>query len=219
MANQHIDPQPANYKRYQHDHEYDYDPGLIYLPVASDTPELPARIRVHGGYGLRKTYWQAVRGNAPPIIPGHRADRDTDYDTHAQLTADTERSDDAAVRPHDRAIHNSTKIYLPMPNGTSGGYTYMASGCITSVQMGTEGPRVPGVDPLPTGRRPYLLDLIDNRSEEVLDGFVLNEDIDTLPSEQVSTFLSNNNDISDRKVGWPVTIHAPFFTSTYIFEE
>lgn len=213
-----IDEQPDAYRDYQQLHRYEYDPGLLYLPVAASTVQRPCRIRLHGGIGKRVVDWRAAKHHSPPVIPGLRLDRDEDYDTQAELDDDEEAADDAEVRPLDRVVCATTRVALPMPDPTKGSYTYMASGTYTYVEVHEDGPRVPGHDALPTGRRPFYMGRIDDSASESLIGYSPPTD-GSRDSLKLADFLNAKEDLTSGVVAWPTTIYSDHFTNLGIFQE
>lgn len=190
------DPQPAAYQEYEQTHEYSFDPGLVYLPVASATPQKPVRIRLHGGYGLRVTDWSASRKGGPPTIPQYRLDNDADSES---------------LKPTDRILGASTTVHLPVMDTNKGAMDFRASGTIVMCQVLDTGPRVNGVDPLPSGRYPFAIPAVDTIMSPYLDGYTETESGGTA-SKQVAEYLNRNTDLTERSKPWPVTVYSQVFT-------
>ena len=198
-----IDLDPTAYPGISQEHEYDYDTGLMYLPIASDTPERPARIRFHAGFGRRDVRWKAVRKNSPPVIPVAKIDNDDDSDT---------------ARPFDRCESSRTTVHLPIPDPSNGTFTYAAEGVISYVQSGPDGPRVPGVDALPSAGFPFYLGRIDDIAGESLVGYSDGSGTGR-PSQKLGTFLEQKIELTSGFVPWPTTLYSPYFTNTNLIQE
>lgn len=130
---------------YPHTTTHEYDPGVLVLPVASSTSKV-VKVRVHGGYSIRRVAFDVVRNNNPPIIPKPEdivGDKRTDY-----LTACT------------------ISTPLPIETNTTGGLQWKVMGEYTFVTAGKTdadpAARVPGEDLLPLGGYPYPLGLVDS---------------------------------------------------------
>lgn len=221
MASQpdYTDPNSGAYRDYQQSHSYELDPGILYLPVASREPTRPARIVLHGGYGTRTVDWSAIKLNNPPTMPNCPVDRDEDYDTYAEMIADSERADDAAVRPLDRVVSSVTVVDLPIPNVDNGTYTFSARGRMVLVQAGPLGPRVPGVDALPTGRRPFYLGRLDDQGGDLLSGFTFQSNSVLAPSQQLSTYLITKPDMLNEDRPWPITVFPETYFVPQLYQE
>lgn len=75
--------QSGNYKQYNNDNNYQYVSGLVFIPLAADTPVnptappiLPKVVRLHQPYSIRQQSFKAVKDQTPPIIPGPATDGD-----------------------------------------------------------------------------------------------------------------------------------------------
>ncbi len=214
------DPQSDAYRGYEQDHDYTYDSGLIYLPIASSTPQSPARVRLHGGYGLRKIRWKALRLNAPPVIPAYSLDRDEDYDTQDDLDEAEDAVEGATIRPKDRIVNAHTTVFLPVPDPVKGAYVFMAMGEMTLCQTFPTGPRVVGVDALPSGGRPFDMGAIDDAASEQFNDYSAQPTESTeRQSQYISSFLTGKTDLINRTLGWPCTIYPPIFTHSQLIQE
>lgn len=198
------DPQSNAYADHAQEHSYEYEPGLIYLPVASSTTQRPARIRLHGGYGKRTIDWKSVRMNGPPVLPALRLDNDDDTD---------------AVRPSDRVAYSTTTVRLPIPNSDKGTLLFAASGRIVMVQSHDNGPRVMGVDAFPTASYPFSLGNIDNKAEDALHGYQPDLSSTDRESQTVALFLQSSPYLQSRETPWPLTVYPPLFTLNTMFQE
>lgn len=135
--------QAQEYIGYRQITDYEYDPGVFVLPIASREAKTIAA-RVHGGVGYRKVNVAASKRGGPPILP---AAADTDRDVLVGCT-----------------------INLPLPSfhGDSPNYTWTAGGSYTYVTAGK--PRIPGRDMLPAGQYPFPLPLQDAVASETAKG-------------------------------------------------
>lgn len=124
------------YTGYRQSSNYEYDPGVFVLPVASRTPKVVVG-RVHAGLGMRTVKVAASKRGSPPIIP---AATDTDQDT---------------------LIHASVNLPLPAFLTDSPGYHWTVTGTYSYVTTGDGGPRIPGKSYLPAGQYPFPLPLQD----------------------------------------------------------
>lgn len=120
-------PTADGYLRYGQDHRFEHALGTLVAPSANRTGS--ARLlRVCGPYGTRIVSFDAARVGMPPQIP---AAADTEGDTYAGSTV---------------------SLPLPVLNAQTGLWTFKAAGELLYLQ---NGPRVPGVDPFPTGGYPW----------------------------------------------------------------
>lgn len=125
-----------DYTGYRQATDFDYDPGVFVLPLASRTPQTVI-VRVHGGLGTRVVNVAASKRGSPPILP---AAVDTDQDT---------------------LIGCSVNIPLPAFNHNSPGFDWAATGTYVYVTTGRGGPRIPGKSMLPAGQYPFPLPMQD----------------------------------------------------------
>lgn len=121
-------PQPEqilfnDYGEYTQDNHFDYDSGLLALPVAGSEPAVKV-IRLHGGYGKRTLKFNETRLGRPPIVP-------TMTDTM-----------------NDTFLGGTLFTALPGAPSTSAGYTWHISGQYEYVQLT---PRIVGEDTFPVG--------------------------------------------------------------------
>jgi hypothetical protein len=122
--------QSNNYRKYQTDSTFTYDPGVMVLPVASDTP-MTVTVRYHGGYGTRTVAFDAMKNGNPPILP---AANDTD---------------------DDKLIGATINVGIPIPDTINNGYIWSAQGTYRFVTL--DDPRIPGRDYFPAVQRPYAV--------------------------------------------------------------
>lgn len=102
--------------------------GKITLPRCR-SGAAPAVVRVHGEYGKRQVDWSVQRQNRPPLVPSQDDIPDADVFLGGTFTA-----------------------ALPVPDPTTGTYSFRISGSYEYVQTPV---RIPGVDPIPTGSYPF----------------------------------------------------------------
>lgn len=123
----------ADYTGPTQTHEYEYDSGLIPVPVAGpldgDDNPVTRIVKVHSGFGVRRVRWAVGRSNRPPIIPAMKD----------ELT-------------NDRLISAVVAPELPQPDVQRGGWIFSVQGVYEYVQTV---PRIAGKHTLPTGRYPY----------------------------------------------------------------
>lgn len=118
------------YRDYDVDNVSTYDPGVIVLPVASETGSA-VKVRVHGGVGKYKTTFNIAKQGNPPVVP---------------LPKDT-NGDDALVA-------SWVNVETPTPNEQSGGYDWIVRGEYEYCTVGP--PRIFGTSMLPVVSYPYV---------------------------------------------------------------
>lgn len=126
----------GSYEDYRQTHDYQHDLGVIPLPLAQREAGFRL-IRLHGGMGLRKVKWTAVKEGTPPRIP---TATNTGYDT---------------------LVESSVVAHLPRVNLQTGTYTFTLTGEYLYVQ---NAPRQAGVHALPTAAYPFPVELADKRA-------------------------------------------------------
>lgn len=118
----------GSYKSADQSHQYEYDTGVIAVPLAGDEPG-HRLIRLHGGIGMRRVNWTHTRTGNPPFIPTME---DTSGDTF---------------------LAGSVSPRLPTPSVTQNGYDWSVSGSYVYVQ---NTPRIVGQSHLPVGQHPFI---------------------------------------------------------------
>lgn len=118
----------GGYRAADQSHSFDYDRGLVQLPVAGRTAATRL-IRLHGGMGTRTVKFKFIRQGKPPVIPEMR---DTSGDTLL----------DAWISP-----------VTPIPSATGVGMDWCVSGEYTYAQ---NTPRIAGTHAIPVGQLPYV---------------------------------------------------------------
>lgn len=58
--------QASNYKQYENDNTYHYEPGVLVVPRIGNTPRA---IQVHQPYSVRKQSFLAIKDRTPPVVP------------------------------------------------------------------------------------------------------------------------------------------------------
>lgn len=129
----------GEYDAYTQDHRYEHDTGIVALPVCGPTPKVRL-IRLHGGAGIRRIKWRAVRQGTPPVVP-------TAQDTTA-----------------DKLLHSTVTPSLPVADQGTGRYTFAVTGEYVYAQIT---PRVCGTNTLPTGAFPFRIDPMDSQAKEL----------------------------------------------------
>lgn len=137
-------------------HEYKTVTGLLTIPRAVGAPKV---VRIHAEYGLRIAKWEYHRNQRPPVIP---------------------KADDILVNgvANDTYMGGSVTAGLPRWDPLAGGYNFSIKGeyIYTQTVQRDAGDarqlknRKPGVDPLPTGKYPYSLQLQTAQMLGVLGG-------------------------------------------------
>jgi len=122
-------PAKSAYKKYNVDNVHTISPGLLILPVASETAET-VTVRVHGGFEKRTVSFDIAKQGNPPVIP---------------LPADTEL---------DTLVNSEVNVITPSPDETTGGYNWTVKGQYEYVTTGTI--RKFGVDQLPVTGYPFM---------------------------------------------------------------
>lgn len=171
--------------------EHSYDPGILVLPVASSTSKV-VKVRVHGGYSVRKVKFDVQRQNNPPIIPSP-----TDVEGLAR---------------NDLLVDCIIEAPLPVPTGNQGGLTWSIRGEYTFVAQGVStrpAARVPGTDMLPLGGYPYSLGETD-----VVAGTVLSSGASLYALSTSMAPLAASDDHV-----WPFTIIPPFVFNSELLKE
>ncbi len=128
MANRVEGQHVAGYDRSEQDHSYEYDSGVVVLPIARRTTGHRI-IRLHGGVGKRIVRWDSARRGNPPIVP-----------TMADTSGDT-------------FIHGSITPSLPAPSDDARGYDWRVRGEYVFVQ---NVPRISGTHAFPVGQHPFV---------------------------------------------------------------
>jgi hypothetical protein len=172
---------------------YDYDPGILVLPVAKadGTPGVEV-VRLHGGFGTRRVNFGGRKTGSPLVLP---AAADTDKDLLISATV---------VTP------------LPSPNPQNGQYTWTAEGEYIFVTADdVNGPRIPGVHHLPTGQYPYPLPTQDAVAESIGDGTP--GSIEKLADDLRDD--NSGNDIPSNEYVWPFTLYPAAFFNPLLLRE
>lgn len=162
------------------------------MPIAGRVPGV-RRIRLHGGFAFRRVTWSASRTGKPPVIP---TPTDVGYDLILSHT----------VTPS-----------LPDENPNIAGYNWRVKGEYLYIQGW---PRRPGIDSLPTGSYPYLVQPNDtiatSLASPIYPGAVASA------SSVNPLFPNPNNDtmcilgvqaVHGDDFVWPFTALPPVFTS------
>lgn len=186
------------YNRYQQDHSYSTDTGLLVLPLSSKKPDFKI-IRLHGGIQTRTVDWVACRQGKPPIIPS---------------AVDTE---------FDKYLGGTVTVGLPVPNKQQNGYNWTVSGSYLYVEAA---PRVPGVNTLPTGNAPYATEPMDSTANAgylanaaaITAGFQALADAPAAadpvaPIDVVGQAVSGGVDHLNDQYIWPYTFFPPIFST------
>lgn len=182
----------GDYLGYDQQHNYDYDTGLIALPIASRTPGFRL-IRLHGGIGRRKVEWKTARHGKPPIIPT------------------------MVNGPNDTFLGGTVAPQLPVPNAAADGYDWRVSGTYDFVQTM---PRIVGVDTFPVGAYPFQV-LPQEKIAGTISGPNANDytqsfDPDFYLSEYDAFWngvASANVSLSDGLYIWPYLALPPVFST------
>lgn len=201
-VNDRVSSNGGTYSGSTQDHIYDYDPGVVAMPLASRDPKMRV-IRLHGGFQTRKINWSATRGGKPPLIP---AAKDMWY---------------------DKLIGATVILGMPVADPQSNGYNWAASGSYLYVEAA---PRVPGTHTLPTGYPGYTTGVQETTAAERYDSSAgaIQEGIQAIvdagpdetpiaPIDVVARIVSGDNpDGADQS--WPFTFISPIFTTDTGFD-
>lgn len=178
-----------SYTKYEQEHEYHYDNGLIALPVAGTTAKHRI-IKLHGGIGTRIVKWHAQRRGKPPVIPNMD---DLDYDTFLGGT----------VTPT-----------LPTPDPQGIGFFWVVSGEYSYVQTR---PRIAGNNTFPTGQYPFPVAPNDTIAGQLISQNISDfNDADPAtenPYDKLAQKLGEAVNHDNERYLWPFTVLAPQFTS------
>ncbi len=187
----------GGYQQSDQTHEYEYETGLVALPLAKREPGHKI-IRVHGGFGMRRVKWSAQRSGNPPIIP---AMADTSGDVFLG----------GVVAPQ-----------LPRPSTDNRGYDWKTSGEYVFVQST---PRVAGTSHFPVGSHPFY-PAAQAAEAARLVGNSINSLIPPQDNDGGAYFQSAVTILEDtikiRPDGsytWPVLALPTIFASTHILQD
>lgn len=193
-----LSPDAKSYNGVQQHHSFETEGGFAICPVAGRTPAF-RRIRLHGGYALRRVKWSADRSGVPPFIPAA-----TDIGTTDLLLSYT-------VTPS-----------LPAPDPQNAGYNWHVEGEYLYVQVN---PRVAGVDALPTGSFPFPV----TPNDQVAQGLYASTPgvagyIATMEGLGATSYgpgpiynLLGQRALSGTTLVWPFTALPAAFTSNTLF--
>lgn len=133
----------SSYSQYKVDNVTGFDPGVLVLPVASETSQ-SVQVRCHGGLSTRTVTFDIRKQGNPPVVPLPE-NVGTDVLTSAEVN-----------------------VLTPSPDLQSGGYDWTVKGSYSFV---TEGEcTVFGVDQLPLVSYPYINERQDTLAAESLKG-------------------------------------------------
>lgn len=167
---------------------FEYDPGVLVLPVASET-SAAVKVRVHGGYTVRRVNFDVVRANNPPIIP---------------------KPEDIANSATGRdEVLVSCNLDIPLPSETPNdtGLTWQVRGEYVFVETKA---RVPGTDLLPLGGYPYSLGNVDQLAGAAYQAASGN--LQAL-SELMKPLVASDKHL------WPITVLPPFVFNGNLLKE
>lgn len=186
-----IDPSSASYAEYEQDQQYDYDPGLIVLPVAGPTAAFK-KVRLHGGLGRRVVAWKANKAGKPPIVPSMtNAGSDTFLGGHINLAASQ--------------------------NPQAAGYNWSAAGVYTYVQSA---PRIVGVDTFNAGAKPYSIAPNDTLAAGLSGpglAAAAGQSTDRARTHEFAKAVSPTaEDRADDTYIWPFTLLPPVFSNDFL---
>lgn len=170
-----------NYSRgYEQDHRYDYDSGVVVMPVAQRTAK-HRRIRLHGGLGMRVVEWKATSEGKPPVIP-------TPQNTS-----------------NDVILSSTIHAELPIPKPTAGVYQFTARGTYTYVQVE---PRIAGTNALPTGIFPFPVDPMDTIAFGYVGETLDSQSITNMATMDAAVAAIENAVLGDGSTpfSWPFTV-------------
>lgn len=179
-----------SYDKYQQDHRYEYDNGLVVMPVASRTAAHKV-VRLHGGVGIRRVSFDTVRRGKPPVIPTMA---DTNWDTF---------------------VGGTVTAMTPIPNFQTGGFNWHVSGEYLYVQ--TE-PRVVGQNTIPTGGYPFPVAPNDALATSYASGAAgaafANAADGTNANEAAAEAVGNDIvDHDNERYVWPFTMMPTIFSN------
>lgn len=177
-------------------HSFETDGGFAICPIAGRTPGF-RRIRLHGGFALRRVRWSANRTGKPPFIPSA---------TNISTT--------------DLLLSHTVTPSLPAPNSEVNGYEWHVEGEYLYVQVT---PRIAGVDALPTGGFPFPVAPMDATANS-LAGPVINAFGASLGAAAATTITPGviYNALGVKALQgtdyvWPFTAIPAAFTSSSLF--
>ncbi len=188
----------VGYRAADQTHAFDYQRGVVQLPVAARTPATRL-IRLHGGMGQRIVSFRFVREGKPPIIP-----------TMADTSGDTILA--ARVSPA-----------TPTPSSTGKGMDWVVTGEYVYAQ---NDPRIVGTHAIPVGQLPYtdqtLLAEAENAAPpSVVNAYAINVLVN--PALAFQTFVQNLagsttvNALGD--YSWPFFAIPIAFSSDHIIQD
>lgn len=134
----------SSYSQYKVDNVSGFDPGVLVLPVASETSN-SVQVRCHGGLSTRRVTFDIRKQGNPPVIPLPSDNVGVDVLTSAEVN-----------------------VLTPSPDLQSGGYDWTVKGEYLYVTEGEA--RVFGVDQLPLTSYPYINERQDTIAAESLLG-------------------------------------------------
>lgn len=232
-----LDGGPQHYKSgFPQSTTFDYDPGVLMLPVAGETSKV-VKVRIHGGYSTRRVAFNVVRENNPPIIPkpeditnastgrnevlvGCNLDipLPSESPTKVGLTWQV-RGEYVFVETGDETTTTETGNPSPPPEDQTTTSTDPSTGVVTTVVVKADGStvttrqvpaaRVPGRDLLPLGGYPYSLGPVDQLAGVVSKAAGNLQALSELMKPLVA---------SDKHL-WPITVLPPFIFNGNLLKE
>lgn len=176
----------ARYSEYAQDHNFEYDDGLVVMPLAQSTPG-HRLIRIHGGVGMRVVRWKAERVGQPPTAPAH-----------ANTLGDT-------------ILSSSVHAALPLPQPQSGTYLFKMWGEYRYVQ---NEPRIVGTNSLPTGAHPYPVEPMDSMAQAAAGSTSTSAaPLDTLAAYDAEVNRITDRIATGGTFSWPITVIPAYFTA------
>lgn len=183
----------GSYRDYDMEQSYEYDTGVIAVPLAGAVPGM-RKVRLHGGYGLRVAQWKAQRAGKPPIIP-----------SMADTTGDT-------------FLAGSVNMSLPRGNPEASGYNWDVSGTYTYIQLT---PRRVGQVTFSAGGYPYPIGGVDQLAQDIgKPGFDAAAAAEAAGTDPVDAFgkavQPTEQDRANDTYLWPFTVLPPGFTNDHL---
>ena len=184
-----------DYSDYAQDSTYEYDSGLLALPVAGPTAAVKV-IRLHGGFGLRHLNFNAAREGRPPVIPPMQN----------------------TVGGTDTFLSGSFATALPVPIPNASGYSWGMSGDYTFVQLT---PRVVGTDTFPVGSYPFSCQTQDLAALTSVGSVAVPPFLPYATTAAYNGFWNANVatagvNLSTGNWSWPFLAYPPVFSSSVL---
>jgi hypothetical protein len=196
-----ISLESSSYRKYDIAQDYQYDSGLVLMPVAGRTAA-HRLIRLHGGVGVRKVDFTARRSGKPPIVPS-MADVGDDTFLSGGITTHTVQPN-PMTGGYDWTVEGSYTYAQGKPR-IAGTNTVYASGVPypTEVDVSASSLAGPYLAAYTTPNEALVLDLENPTNGERIDSFA-------------QAVAGGTVDHITEEYTWPFTFLTPHFTNAFI---